>query len=58
MDVSAGAEIFARAANDDAFDGVGVNQVAERIAKFGIGFERERILAVGPIERDGRLVVD
>ena len=33
---------------------VGVDQIAKGIAQLGVGFERERILPLRPIERDGR----
>ena len=38
----------------DGLDVLGIDQVAERVAQLGVGFERERILALGPVERDRR----
>ena len=38
---------------------LGVDEVAERVAQLGVGFERQRVLALRPVERDGRdLAVD
>ena len=55
VDVAARAEIAARAGHDDALarSRVAVSD-AEGIAQLGVAFERQRILALGPVERDRR----
>ena len=51
--VTAGAEIAASAGDHNCLhSGVGVNQVAEQVAHLGVGFKRQRVLALRPIESD------
>ncbi len=33
---------------------VRIDEVAERVAQLGVGLERQRVLALGPVERDRR----
>ena len=54
MDVTARGEIAARAGDHHRLDLWRVDEIPEGIAQFGIAFERERVLALGPVERDGR----
>ena len=59
MHVAAGAEIAAGARDDDRFDIVHMLQGAERVAQFGVRLERQRVLAVRPVDGDRRdLAVD
>ena len=55
VDVAARTEIAARAGQDDALarSRVAVER-AERVAQLGIAVEGQRILALGPVERDRR----
>ena len=48
--IAAGTEIAAVRQKGDGFDIVGINKIAEGVAQFGVGFERERIFAVGPVQ--------
>ena len=52
--VDAGAEIAAGARHDDRLDVARVHEAAEQVAQFRIRRERQRILALGPIERQRR----
>ena len=52
--VAARAEIAARAGDHHGLDVIGVGEVAERVAQLGVGFERQRVLSLRPVERDGR----
>ena len=52
--VAAGAEVAAGAGDHDGLDVACVLQAAEQIAQLRVGVERERILPLGPVERDGR----
>ena len=54
MHVAAGAEIAAGAGDDDGAAIVGVGEAAEEIAQFGVALERQRVFALGAVERDGR----
>ena len=54
MDVAARAEIAAGAGDHDGFDLRRVVELAERVAKLGIAVEGQRVLALGPVERDRR----
>src|SRR5690606_39118307 len=51
--VAAGAEVAFRAGDDHALHLVHVRKGAERVAQFRVGFEGQRVLALGAIERDG-----
>jgi hypothetical protein len=50
--VAARAEIAAGPGDHDRLDGVGVDQVAERVAQLGVGFEGQRVLSFRPVQRD------
>ena len=52
--IAAGAEVTPGARDDDDFHVVGIRQIAERVAQLGIGLERQRILALGTVQRDRR----
>ena len=52
--VAAGAEVAAGAGEHDGAERLRRREVAEAIAQFGVELERQRVLALGPIERDGR----
>ena len=51
--VAAGGEVAARAGEYDGFDVVGVDEVAEEVAELGVALERQRVLLLRPVERDG-----
>ena len=50
--VAARAEVAAGALHDDAMHVAGVAQLAEQVAQFGVGREGQRVLALGPVQRD------
>ena len=50
VDVAAGAEIAPRAGDDDAFDLRRMAKLEKQVAKLGIAFEGQRILALGPVQ--------
>ena len=50
--VSAGGEVAAVRGDDDGLDVVVCGERTERVAKLGIGVERQRVLPLGPGERD------
>jgi hypothetical protein len=52
--VAAGAEIAALAAQHHGLDVVGIGQIAEQVAQFGVGLEGQRVLAFGTVEADQR----
>jgi hypothetical protein len=49
--VAARAEVVASAVDHDGFHIVGVLQVGEQLAQLGIRVERQRVLALGPVQR-------
>ncbi len=52
--VAAGAEIAAGAGDDDRLDVVAYDESAEEVAQLRVRVEGQRILALGPVERDRR----
>jgi hypothetical protein len=50
--VAAGAEVAALPAQYHGLDVVGIGQIAEQVAQFGVGVEGQRVLAFGTVERD------
>ena len=50
--VAAGAEVPARAGEHDRMHVVGMAQPREQVAQLGVGLEGERVLALGPVQRD------
>jgi hypothetical protein len=54
MDIAAGAEVAPGSGDDNALDAVGVNEIAEGISQLSIRFQCQRVLALGPIERNCR----
>ena len=54
MHIAARAEIAAGPRDHHAPDRVGVDEVSKGVAQFAVSFERERVLAFRPVERDGR----
>ncbi len=50
--VAAGAEVAAGARDHNTLDAVGVDEVAEGVAQLGVGFQGQRVLALGAVERD------
>src|SRR5262245_7913059 len=54
VNVAAGAEVATVRAEHDDLDVVRPRQFAERLPKFGVAFEGDRILPLGALERDHR----
>ena len=54
MHVAARAKIVAGAGHDDCLDVVGIAHRTEQVAQLGVGIKGQRVLALGPVERDGR----
>jgi hypothetical protein len=52
--IAAGAEILARARQNNRLDVVGVNHIPEHVPQLGIGFQSQRVLPFGPVECDRR----
>src|SRR6185312_14843485 len=53
VDIAAGAEIAAVGQEHHRIDVAGIDEIAERVAKLGIAFEGQRVLALRPVEPDG-----
>jgi hypothetical protein len=53
MHVAAGAEIVTGTGDHHRMDVGGVFQLAEQVAQLGIRLEGQRVLAFGPVQRDG-----
>jgi hypothetical protein len=51
VDVAARRKVVARAIDDDGANLAVVHQVAEQVAQLGVRIERQRVLALGNIER-------
>ena len=51
--ITAGAEVVARTGQHDGFDVIRPLELMEQVAQLGIRIERERVLALRPVERDG-----
>ena len=57
--VAAGAEIAAGAGDDERLESLSLRGGAEQVAQLGVAVEGQRVLLVGPVERDRRdLAVD
>ncbi len=54
MDVAARAEIAAGAGDHDGLHLRRVDEIAKGVAQLGVAFEGERVLPLGPVERDRR----
>ena len=57
MNVAAGTEIAAFAAEHDGFDFFGVSQLAKKVTQLRIGIEGKRVLAFGTVKADPRHAV-